>query len=577
MKKFQTLYILILLLCAGFNGVYAQQQTTYEKKKAELLVQAWAKFGQDGLRGRTNIFDKSDKDVYKEAEAVEEAALLLGRYTIGMQFIKWYAIELKKIEKLKSAIDFQLENEKKTQELEAVYEKTDKGSITKNIKSEFEKWNQKGEFEKEGDYEERLKIQSQKTFSQICIEQIRNRIDNYHDDSDIKRELSTYDSESESCSVSFKINGVEWQNILKIPIADAPNFKNNWDRLKCKVNNYDWCFVENNLCPTLVTLYNSTIKNEFSLVLNNQSAIAYSFDNFEITNPYLKGYVFNYSTAKIIDQQILSAYYNRLDSIYKDFNLQLLQNPYNISRKIMTGYNKMKSEGNMEDNFNSCKANIKSEYDKLNYNFERELKSKNPSEYCKIYYSLNPKRKKDADNLYLDCRCDYPSRENFDMRFINGYITSCNCHEKYYSKEKEFFTSKAEFDSLYNQAIDLELELEIHKFQIFAAMNSSFQYKNLLKDYNSTFASMLGEPTVDQLIKALKRDPNPTYFSHRVTSMILSSKTEKYYEKIINVLVDTNDDLNKEWTKNGEFFKNKTEFFETYISDNYKQILKDKK
>jgi hypothetical protein len=312
-------------------------------------------------------------------------------------------------------------------------------------------------------------------------------------------------------------------------------------------------------------------------VIDNQSSISYSFDNFEISNPYLKGYIFKYSDAKIIDQQIFSAYSNRLDSVFRALNLQLQQNPYNGNRKIMPAYDKMKREGNMEENFNSCLANIKSEFETLNYKIEKEFKTQKPIEYCKMYYSLNPDRKKAADNLYLDCKCKYHSRDDFDIKFINGYISSCNCRDMYYSEEKEFFKSKADFDTLYNQANDLKLELEVHKFQIFAAMTISFQFKSLLKTYDSFSASSLGEPSVEQLIRALKRESNPVYFPHRVAKMMLNCKSEGYYKEVINILVDTNNDLNKEWTKSGEFFKNKTDFFEAYISDNYKQILKDRK
>ncbi|MDR0873735.1 MAG: hypothetical protein LBN27_09785 [Prevotellaceae bacterium] len=52
-------------------------------------------------------------------------------------------------------------------------------------------------------------------------------------------------------------------------------------------------------------------------------------------------------------------------------------------------------------------------------------------------------------------------------------------------------------------------------------------------------------------------------------------KGEPYYSKIIDFVVKTNKSLSKEWAKNGEYFENKIEFYESYISD-YKQILKDK-
>jgi len=40
------------------------------------------------------------------------------------------------------------------------------------------------------------------------------------------------------------------------------------------------------------------LKYEFPFLLENQSEIIYSFDDFELNNPHLKGFIFKYSNAK---------------------------------------------------------------------------------------------------------------------------------------------------------------------------------------------------------------------------------------------------------------------------------------
>ena len=99
---------------------------------------------------------------------------------------------------------------------------------------------------------------------------------------------------------TFHMNEVELQSKINIPIVEAENFKNSWPRLTCIVDDNDWCFVENGLCPTLVIMIDSkdNSKYKFPLSVKNQSEIFYSFDEFEIANPYLNAVVFKYSETK---------------------------------------------------------------------------------------------------------------------------------------------------------------------------------------------------------------------------------------------------------------------------------------
>lgn len=68
---------------------------------------------------------------------------------------------------------------------------------------------------------------------------------------------------------------------------------------------------------------------------------------------------------------------------------------------------------------------------------------------------------------------------------------------------------------------------------------------------------------------------------------IYNKYSNKLIEKLIEVTVDINKQLNNEWTKNGQYFENKVEFFDSYlkffnagsvaINPDYKSILKEKK
>lgn len=313
MKKLKTLSLIILLILSSFNGMYAQQQqkTAYEKKLME-ITEKYFKILYD-YNQQLSMYDKAKLDMITDGEEAREFILGIGILSYAAnhsetevkRMVTQIENDLKQAEKLKTPIDFQREKERKTLATQAEYEKTDAGTIKKNIKATFELWNQKGEFEKQADYEERLQKQSQNAFTKTCIEQIKNKVRNYSDYYALSKELLPYNADNEFFIIKFKINGIEWQSKINIPIANAEKFKNNWSDLKFEINDFDWCFVENALCPTLITITESNSKYQITLPVQNQKEITYSFDDLGISNSYLKGFVFKYTDAKSIELKIV--------------------------------------------------------------------------------------------------------------------------------------------------------------------------------------------------------------------------------------------------------------------------------
>lgn len=177
------------------------------------------------------------------------------------------------------------------------YEYTDRGSIQKNIKSVFFNWSQKGEFEKQADYEVRIKKQSQSKFTEICIEEIKKKINSFRS-SDLSINLLTYDAENEFFPTVFKFKGREWKNQVKISIDKAQNFKENeWRKFHWQKEESIWCLINNELFPSKIYLKRNSHYITFNLPLPNQEEITVSFNDLGIENPYLKDFIFNYSTA----------------------------------------------------------------------------------------------------------------------------------------------------------------------------------------------------------------------------------------------------------------------------------------
>lgn len=579
--------IIVLILNFNFYTVYSQniQPTPYQKKQLE-LSKKWFQI----LTGYQ--MSMTDEAFYEQMTAGKDA----NDFVLGLAIFNYAAThsksqcekvftqmgnEFKQAEKLKNANDFRLEKEAKERKLkleqekkllaeQEAYQKTDVGNIRKNIQSAFEKWNQKGEFEKEVDYAERLKTQSQNAFDEICINQIKTKINDYNNDYNLRKELSTYNSENEFFIVSFQINSVKWQNKLNIPISKAEDFKNNFSDLNSEIDEYDWCFVENNLCPTLITLNNDNSNYKFPLSLTNQSEISISFDDFKIENQYLKGYTFKYSNAKVIAEKVakekqrldsleLVTYNLKLDTIFQNYNQQLLQNPYNIKKMVLSDFNKIGDDLKAsyyeslsevrQREFKIIKENIDREFRTMNNSFEKEVKSSNPTEYCKIYFSLYPDKKSEADKKYLECKCNYPNRENYDFKFITGSLYNCNCRAIEFSKNGKLYASKEEFDSFFDKGESIYL-METEKRATLNYLNVNSQ---LLQSMN------------------FQKDKN------EILTMITECQNKPYYLQILDFAIETNKDLNKEWSKNGQYFENKTQFYNAYISEDYKKILKNNK
>ena len=177
------------------------------------------------------------------------------------------------------------------------YEYTDRGLIQKSIQTVFIIWSQKGEFEKHADYEVRIQKQSQSKFTEICIEEIKKKINSFRS-YDLNINLLTYDAENEVFPTVFKFKEREWNNHVKISIDKAQNFKEEqWSNFQWQKEESSWCFIDNDMFPSIIYLESNSFDTTFKLPLPNQEEITVAFNDLGIENPYLKDFIFNYSTA----------------------------------------------------------------------------------------------------------------------------------------------------------------------------------------------------------------------------------------------------------------------------------------
>lgn len=573
----------ILLFLTEFTMLSAQniQPTPYQKKQLELSK----KYFEILYGYKMSMLDEVFYDELAQGKDVQEFLLALGLMNYSSnhseaqlnRLLSQMEADFNQAKTLISATDLRLEREAKRRAEQAAFDKTEVGTLYKKIKSDFEVWNNKGEFEMEIDYALRLQNKSQTVFDSICFNQIKLGIENVKS-MYWQKELSTYNTEGEYFPVALKINGVKWQSKLKVSISKAENLKNAWPDFNFIVDDKDWCYLNNSLSPTIVNAHNRDINSQYKFTLpkTNQSEILVLFDKLGITNTYLSGYVFNYATFlaknteihkenQRLDSLEIVIYNQKIDSIFQSYNVQLLNNPYNTTRKQMIKFDKIdQATEDREEKYNNNLESIKLEYERINNGFERELKSKYPSEYCKIYYSLNLDKKTEAEKKYLECRCSYSQRLKFDLAFIEGILNYCNCRKDAYQKSGSLFYNEAEFDSFYDQGDDVlnkEVHARILKQEENTAINKIMTNVSEIKKLNFKDAKSL-----------ISKEELSSYYYKDIDSY----KDKPYFAKIIDVLIQNNKDLNKEWEKKGEMFLNQVEFYHAYTSGEYKQILKQK-
>lgn len=295
--KMRIFFILLFFVFTGFSNVFAQNQTqtTYEKKVLEIKVKYLSilNYGYEKTLTVPEQFQIESliKDKSEEQEATVLANLLMNYAMTHSEaeidnLSKRFQNEMKNAEKLKTNVDLKREKEK-----------TDRGSIQKNIKSAFLNWNQKGEFEKQADYEVRLQKQSQNKFTEICVEEIKKKISSFRS-SDLSMNLLTYDSEKEVFPTLFKFKKREWTTNQKISIDKAQNFKEKeWQNFQWQKEESDWCFIENDLLPSIISLKSNSHNTTVNLPLPNQEEITVAFNDLGIESLYLTDFIFNYSTV----------------------------------------------------------------------------------------------------------------------------------------------------------------------------------------------------------------------------------------------------------------------------------------
>jgi len=658
MNRFISIFwgILVFLISLMPYETMAQNttKTAYQKRMEQIEKELAQKFG------------------YSEPNNIVALEIMNGMYeylsgknTSRAKIYSWYINEQEKAKKLKTQADF--DREKREQEEALAREKeaeakraaelenekirnTDYYIIRKNIKNDFEKWNQKGEFESTSAYEERLKSQSVSKFYELCKDELINSYD-------ITAKLQNYNADEQYYPITitfgthiwreFKIERESYDCKLYISIKDAPEFKKNFYERSNKWEGEITDFVldaDDCLALTKVTYvrygYNFDAggyyvhdKYECIVPIKNARKVEFAFKDLEIQNPYCQNAIWNVNTIRLAEEEqrrqdsISCSEYNRvMDSIVTAYNQELLQNEYNFDKATIKFYPCVLDEiSGHEHEIKLCLIkdinNITKKYNSLKESFETAKVA--CTEYNKQLDSIV-----DTYNQQL-----LQEEYNFEKQTIKFRKLEC-CHgiEKRFDKEKvvidnDYKLIKQRIDSIacieYNKQLDsivrvynqkllqeeynfdkktieirhLEFGKEIAKRYGEAKNNISNNYNSIMAEANKNKKTIEDYKLscFDDIKSFAFENYNQKLYNNAPSCLIKNISQNNTYckhsQKIVDILIevtiDMNNQLNKEWAKNGQRFESKVDFFNSYvkfypynvvaINPEYKAILKERK
>lgn len=301
-----------IIICIFITGLFsinslAQSKTPYEKRKAELTLQLLKQLGVS-----QNQINRAN-----DMGNIEGLFMLSGivnklNTMEGLVLLERYQSDLKKAERLKNAVDLKKDREKKDREkkekereiaLEKIkaqeneiklsaekYNNTDFAKISRNIKSAYEQWLVKSEFEKLEAYQKRIKENYKRSFDSICnsniLEAISNTLETNHE---YVLEVGQYDAEKEFFRVKINLFNTTVEDTINVNISDAEWFKNgsgSRNIIEIQESTYDWCFNNNQLNPYKIniTIGSNQYSKDISKSLTKIKRIVFNTKELNIKN-----------------------------------------------------------------------------------------------------------------------------------------------------------------------------------------------------------------------------------------------------------------------------------------------------
>ena len=287
-RLFVQLLVFIIMTCTNF--VNAQGKTPYQKKVETLSVQLLRDMGLPQAY-INDVIKNGQESIVLSLNEVKERVSVFAKTSAGKDRILLFMGQLEDAKKIKNAVDFEREEEDKSKKKEKeeqkkrdiLYQNSDYVNLKKQIKNSFEKWYNKGEFEKTEEYHKRIQNKAL-AFDSICYITINRRINSIYDSYEYspKIEFSSYDADQEIFPLKIIFNQQFVCISIPIEIVNAERFKKE-TRVVLSNEPSDWGIKENYLFPLKISFENIDNKKPIEIKISeNKNLMNLSFTSSEL-------------------------------------------------------------------------------------------------------------------------------------------------------------------------------------------------------------------------------------------------------------------------------------------------------
>ena len=557
---------ILMMLCASVVSLFAE--TAYEKKVNEIKMEYFLFF----KNGYYTAATMEDYYLISMLGGVD-GALAMAQLDYGLKYPDQMKIMTDRMNKELEQAKSLMSEEDRIKE----WKKSDYGKMVSLIENNYSAKFTKDEFETKNQYYTRIASAAKELFYEKCTSLYEELSKNL----EITISPIKYDAENQTSTIKitekFKLDENEFKKefttTLSIPSHQARNLNeyvvkgNEITKTKWGVfNKKDVYVVEAQIPLYLVSGTNKNIPSNYYVTLcapNKHISTPLSFNIKQIDSNAPWDLSWNSETiAKQLD--LLNKYNKELADSVMVYSKKLANNPYfhvsldvKINPSIYT-LNKSYISSNMEKAYQTMLKDIRSEYQKLDSSMETICKTKDPEHHAKKYCSLHPEFAAKVDSTHHYYRCKYDIYQ-VAMKFLaNEVFEEPNCQEIQYNDNSNLFKSKEEFLQLYDKLsygdFTQELSDRHKKINNFTKKINSEDFKKLIfldAKVSGNSKLMVFIDKYEEL-KEMCNYPVSDFINHNTKMLVDFQKTTNYWSSM-------------------------DEFFEAYISGNYKQILKNKK
>lgn len=556
MKRF----FILLVLCVSTLFTFAD--TAYEKKIEEILMKYYTIFKYGYQR------PPSSEDYMTVAFGGMELVML----EYALEYPNQYATLLKQMEIEMERAEGLMTDEDRLKE----WKKSDYGKMTTWIQDQYSSKFTKDEFETSKQFYTRIEPVAKSLFNELCVtlyEQITQSL---------KIQISPvgYDAEIQTSTVkiceTFKYNDNELKKEfsikLQIPSHQARNFKE-YEVSGSQIKNIKFGIIDNKevyvISAQVPFLLGSNRDGDQMINIkypDSKKATSFVFNSKQIDKN--TPWEIFWNAEKIEESKKLISQYNKvLNDSVSAYKIKLGKHPYfhiSLGIKINTNHFLLPktmigaSTQDIKTAYNKNLSKLSKEYHKLYNSIENICKTKFSKHYADVYCQLHPDFAVKVDSIQHSYRCKYTTTEVAMTLLANEVFDEPTCQETQYSENTKLFKSKKEFLQLYDELssedFTKELDNRTKKINYLDEKFNTEDFKNLI----FLDAKILGNPKLIAFI----------------------DKYEELKEMCnypVSEFINHNTKMLKEYQKSTNYWSSMDEFFEAYISGNYKQILKNKK